>query len=146
MHTQLAKLFEQKQIEKTYVALLTGEQSNDLEINSSINKQEALSTLKVLKVVPSLRNDFVTLVEFKPQTGRTHQLRIHAKSIGHPIVGDKIYGEAGNTLLKKGMFLCAVQLEFKHPVTNKRMNVSIETPYKFHAFIARELRRWEKYN
>lgn len=146
VHTKLAKLFEEKQIEKTYVALLTGKQEEDSIIDSPINNQEAVSELKVMKVIPSLRNEFLTLVKFLPKTGRTHQLRIHSKLIGHPIVGDKIYGEDGNTLLKKGMFLSAVQLEFIHPVTEKEMIVSMDMPYKFKALLEREIRRWDKYN
>lgn len=145
-HTKLAKLFEEKQIQKNYVALLTGKQSEDMRIDFAINKQEAISDLKVMKIIPSLRNEFLTLVKFKPHTGRTHQLRIHAKEIGHPIVGDKIYGVEGNTLLKKGMFLCAVELDFIHPFTNENMHISIDIPYKFKALLEREVRRWDKYN
>ena len=145
IHRQLAKLFEDKNIEKTYVALLTGSQTEDVVIDSRINKQEALSELNVIKVISSLRNGFLTLVRFKPRTGRTHQLRIHAKLIGHPIVGDKLYGEEGKTLLKKGIFLCAVQLEFEHPATKEKMDISLEIPYKFNALIERETRRWNKY-
>ena len=146
VHIQLAKLFEEKQIKKTYIALLTGHQSEDLIIDSTINNQEAISELKVIKVIKSLRNEFLTLVNFMPKTGRTHQLRIHSRSIGHPIVGDKTYGEEGNTLFKKGMFLTAIKLEFVHPITYKNIIVYIDMPYKFKALLDRETRRWNKYN
>ncbi|MEJ6776190.1 MAG: RluA family pseudouridine synthase [Crocinitomicaceae bacterium] len=146
VHIQLAKLFEGKQIKKTYIALLTGHQSEDIIIDSPINNQEAISELKVIEVIESLRNEFLTLVKFMPKTGRTHQLRIHSKSIGHPIVGDKAYGEEGNTLLKKGMFLSAIELEFVHPITYKEIRVSLDMPYKFKTLLDRETRRWNKYN
>ena len=125
---------------------MKGKVDESVKIEEPINDQQAISDLRVIKVIHSLRNDFISLVEFKPQTGRTHQLRIHSKHIGHPIVGDKLYGEIGNTLLKKGMFLCAIGLKFIHPVFKKEMNISMDMPYKFKALLEREVRRWNKYN
>lgn len=145
-HVKLAKMFEQKEIEKTYVALLKGEVKYTGLIEEPINGQVAISEMNVIRVVPSLRNEFLSLVKLKPKTGRTHQLRIHSKFIGHPIVGDKLYGEEGNTLLKKGMFLAAIQLEFVHPVTNDLKTVSMDMPYKFKSLLERETRRWNKYH
>ena len=80
-----------------------------------------------------------------PKTGRTHQLRIHLSSIGFPIVGDKLYGDEGNILEGKGLFLAALALEFKHPITGEVLNLDIEIPHKFNSLLEREARRWEKF-
>ena len=67
-----------------------------------------------------------TLVEAGPKTGRTHQLRVHFSSIGHPVVGDTIYGRRRTHLPVPRQFLHAWRLGFKHPSTGRRMN--LETP------------------
>ncbi len=72
----------------------------------------------------------LTLVECKPETGRTHQIRVHLKHIGFPIVGDQKYGGRKTTRLDhrwvKRQFLHAAKLEFTHPVTGKK--VTLESP------------------
>ena len=94
-----------------------------------------------------LKKSFVicSLVECTLKTGRTHQLRIHMSSIGFPILGDKIYGELGNILAGKGLFLCALELVLKHPVTNEPLTIKTETPYKFISLLDREAKRWGKF-
>jgi Pseudouridylate synthases, 23S RNA-specific len=74
-----------------------------------------------------------TLVEASPKTGRTHQIRVHAASLGHAIVGDDRYGiDETNKLFKnkgyKRMFLHAETLKFKHPVTDEKMTISAPLP------------------
>jgi 23S rRNA pseudouridine955/2504/2580 synthase len=72
-------------------------------------------------------------VEASPKTGRTHQIRVHAASLGHPIVGDERYGEddANKHFRQKGykrMFLHAQVLRFQHPVTGVAMAVTAPLP------------------
>lgn len=62
-----------------------------------------------------------TRVEFFPETGRTHQLRIHSQYLGHPIIGCDLYGTAESYQLATRLMLHATQLEFDHPVTNERI-------------------------
>jgi len=67
-----------------------------------------------------------TLLDVHPKTGRTHQVRVHLSYIGHPIIGDKIYGsskskELAEELGMERQFLHAKRLEFTHPVTGKQM-------------------------
>ena len=74
-----------------------------------------------------------TLVEAAPKTGRTHQIRVHAASLGHPLIGDDRYGidEVNKTFKNKGckrMFLHAETLQFVHPVTEVKMSVSAPLP------------------
>lgn len=144
-HTLLAKMFENRTIKKLYCAILTGELKDDVILNEPINDQEALTEIKVIKTIPSLRNEFVTLIELSPKTGRTHQLRIHCALAGHSIVGDNLYGIEGRTLLHKGLFLVAIGLKFNHPITNEEIDIQTDLPYKFTSFLAREEKRWQKF-
>ena len=86
------------------------------------------------------------MVHLFPETGRTHQLRIHMAGLGTPILGDKLYGTEGEILQKKGLFLCAAGLHFEHPFTNEKMDLSIDPPYKFGRFMEMEEKRYGKYN
>ena len=84
-----------------------------------------------------------TLVEASPKTGRTHQIRVHAASLGHPIVGDDRYGvdEVNRIFKNKGykrMFLHAKTLKFKHPVTGDVMFVSAPLPAQLETLLTNE--------
>lgn len=142
---KLGQAFEEKTIFKKYQALVIGEINDSGIINLPIHKKEALSFYKSLKVVPSLKNGNLTLLELIPKTGRTHQLRIHCASFDCPILGDKLYGTEGMILKNKGLFLCAVSLEFKHPFTQNKMTFEIPTPYKFIKRMENEKRRYLEY-
>lgn len=128
---QLGDLFLRKLISKTYHALVIGKIKQNGQINLPINDKESLTEFQLIKTVPSLKSKHLSLVSLTPKTGRTHQLRIHLASIGHPILGDKIYGIEGLILKQKGLFLCATSLAFTHPVLDNPINVSIPPPNKF---------------
>lgn len=146
VHTMLSKLFEDRKIQKTYQAIVVGKINSNQLIKAMINDQEAETELTVIDVIPSLRNEHLTLLELKPKTGRTHQLRIHCAEIGHAIVGDKLYGVEGRVLLHKGLFLTARKLNFNHPISKVEVNVEIEIPNKFNLFLIREKKRWCNYH
>jgi 23S rRNA pseudouridine1911/1915/1917 synthase len=67
-----------------------------------------------------------TLLEVKIGTGRTHQIRVHLASIGHPIVGDTLYGAPASKILPERFFLHAARLRFRSPATG--MDVTLEAP------------------
>ncbi len=71
------------------------------------------------------------LVEFVLETGRTHQIRVHSKHLGHPIVGDKAYGIKNQKFKLDGQLLHAYKLELTHPATGKRMSFECELPNYF---------------
>lgn len=141
----LGQAFENKTIQKRYQAIVMGTFLEEQgEINLLIDELPSETHYQVVKFVPSLKNEFLTLVNYFPLTGRTHQLRIHSAKLGMPILGDKIYGEEGHTLKGKGMFLCAVEVSFQHPVTQEDINIKIETPSKFEKILERENKMWQK--
>jgi len=141
----LGKLLEAKKIDKTYVALVPGLWDGENQIDTDVDGKKALTKLKLLKTEKSLNNGDISMLELKPVTGRTHQLRKHLSSKGFPIIGDKIYGIKGNTLLHKGLFLSAVSLQFEHPITKEKLTVKVDPPVKFMRLMKRELERFEKY-
>jgi len=141
---ELGNMFENKNIQKVYHAIVIGKTEDNGIINKNIEAKKSITEYKTLKRVKSLRNNDLSLLELKPKTGRTHQLRIHLSGLGFPILGDKIYGTSGAILKHKGLFLCSTQLLFKHPIKGGELNIKIETPYKFTALLKREQRRFDK--
>jgi len=136
-HKNLSEQFKKRSIKKTYLALVKGRIKEDEgKINAPIGRsrknrkrmsviptgKEAITEFKVLK-----RFKNFTLIEVKPITGRTHQIRIHLSYIGNPVFGDILYGgkrEIEKELRLNRQFLHALKLEFKHPKDGK--NVSLE--------------------
>lgn len=72
-----------------------------------------------------------TLCRFTLQTGRTHQIRVHAKYMGHPVVGDPLYGSRRQRFELKGQLLHAYELELTHPATGERMCFRAPLPVYF---------------
>ncbi len=136
----LGKLFEAGDVRKTYHALVMGRTPEFGTMNFSVDGKSANTQFKRLTEVRSIKNDWLTLLELKPKTGRTHQLRIHCSESGYPIYGDPLY--AKDTIRNKGLFLSAVRLQFVHPVTNKEVDVKISSPSKFENRMNNEQKRW----
>ncbi len=127
----LAQQFENRQVRKQYVALVAGQVAAPREIHGPIGRyggetppwqiradgRPALSLLAPLREAGA-----ATLVALEPVTGRTNQLRIHCASIGHPILGDRLYGGPPAARLS----LHASRIRFRHPVGAGEM--SFETP------------------
>ncbi|MFK7900178.1 MAG: RluA family pseudouridine synthase [Cyclobacteriaceae bacterium] len=127
----LNKLFENKEITKTYFAVVIGELESKGSIDSLVDKKEALSYYEVIQTVPSPRFKYLNLVKLFPKTGRRHQLRNHLANIGNPILGDKEYGKEGLILNGKGIYLHAYSLEFTHPFTKEAIYIEDKLPQKF---------------
>lgn len=143
---KLGQLFENKQIKKVYHAIVMGDIAESGQMDDKLEGKAALTYFKRLSQVSSLRNQLLSWVEVYPQTGRTHQIRKHLSKQGFPIMGDQLYGDDGNVYKGKGLFLCAVGLEFQHPMTDQPLNIKIKAPNKFDLLMTREKRRWDKYH
>ena len=140
-HVSLAAQIQNKTCKRTYIALLEGVlKQDDGRIETHIERSQknrtmmtvsdkgrlAITEFKVLK-----RYDNYTLCEFNLKTGRTHQIRVHSKFIGHPIVGDPVYGYKNQKFSLNGQLLHAVKLELTHPVTGERMTFTAPLPDYF---------------
>lgn len=142
----LGNQFGNHSIQKKYCAIVIGEVNLNGKINTPIDTKTAETNFEVDNVVNSLKYKHLSFLNVVPKTGRTHQIRIHLSSIGHPIFGDKLYVEEKMLHKGKGLFLCAYEISFLHPKTSEEINLKIEIPHKFESLLLREQRRWGNYN
>ncbi|WP_243396913.1 RluA family pseudouridine synthase [Flagellimonas pacifica] len=132
----LNKMFENKEVSKTYYAITIGEMNCKGEIATKIGGKTAQSNYTIVKSVPSKRFGKLNLVKLTPLTGRRHQLRKHLTGIGNPILGDKDYGTEGLILKGKGLYLHAYSLKFAHPHTGEKIHIIDELPKRFKKIVA----------
>lgn len=146
-HLSLAEQIAQKTCKRTYVALLEGNLKEDegnittyigrnpsdrvkMAVVSPDKGKIAITDYKVLD-----RNNGYTLCRFDLHTGRTHQIRVHAKYLNHPIVGDEVYGRKKREFNLEGQLLHAYRLELTHPATGERMAFKAPLPDYFVAVL-----------
>lgn len=131
----LSLAFERRRVHKTYVAVVEGEVTGDTgsidlplrvdwpnrprQIVDPLHGKPALTHWRVLA-----RADGFTRLQLQPVTGRSHQLRVHLQAMGHPIVGDDLYGTAGPRLL-----LHAQVLQLPHPDDGRDMRFESAVPF-----------------
>jgi len=143
---RLGHLFAQRQVNKTYQAIVCGPAKAQGTIEQPLDDKPSLTTYRKVQEARSLKCGCLSLLELHPHTGRTHQLRRHLAGIGLPILGDKEYTPADNPLLRqKGLFLCAVRLELPHPIRGEKLTIALNAPAKFEAMMRRAQERWEKF-
>lgn len=143
---ELQRQFKERLVSKTYIALVHGKTSHPAGVISEPvgrlpwrrdrfgvlpDGREAITEYKVIATY-SLEHIAYSLLELKPKTGRTHQIRIHLKHIGHPIVGDEFY--AGRKTARHDrkwcsrLFLHAGEISFLHPTTKLKVNFTSPLP------------------
>ena len=178
-HAALGAMFASRRVQKTYIALVHGavrpEQgtiraavSRDpvrrtrMSTRANQNARAAVSHYEVLRQLASPFGAF-SLLRVRIETGRTHQIRVHMASIGHPVVGDTLYGAPGQltrqaageigrspeplrakgrkvapeTLNLRRNFLHAARLAFAHPLTGKQLELESPLPPELASFLAR---------
>ena len=169
-HAALARKFSGREIRKTYFALVHGAverakgtidapigrdpvRRTRMTTRVHENSRSAVSHYEVLRRLETRFGKF-TLVRVRIETGRTHQIRVHMASIGHPVVGDTLYGAArqlSTRALESGResrvvredlrlgrnFLHAAELAFTHPLTGKALTLTSPLPEELEAFLQR---------
>jgi 23S rRNA pseudouridine1911/1915/1917 synthase len=128
---QLNKMFEVKEVSKTYVAIAIGEMKPQGNIKAAIDDRKAETSYEVVESVPSEKYGVLNLVKLNLHTGRRHQIRKHLSGIGNPILGDQEYGFIGLILKGKGIYLHAFSIVFTHPFTREKISLSDPLPKKF---------------
>lgn len=150
-HASLSEQLKEHSITRCYNALVEGRVKNDTGTIETLigrnpkdrkemavvarNGKKAVTHYKVLESFDSF-----TLIEARLETGRTHQIRVHMSSIGHPIVGDLVYGYKKQRFETKGQLLHARILGFIHPSTGKYMEFEAPLPDYFE-IILKKLRK-----
>jgi 23S rRNA pseudouridine1911/1915/1917 synthase len=172
-HAALGAMFADRRVKKTYLALVHGAVSRDkgtinaavsrdrvrrtrMTTRSGANPRSAVSHFEVVRRLTTRFGKF-TLLRVRIETGRTHQIRVHMASIGHPVVGDTLYGGAAQLTLQPvpkqapsqrhransepmrlgRNFLHAARLEFTHPLTGKEMSLEAPLPAELADFLHR---------
>ena len=155
-HKKLSEQFKVHSITRKYIALVKGIIKEDtMDIDYPIgrsskdrkkmavtykNSKEAKTHIKVLK---RFYNSNVTLVEATLETGRTHQIRVHMAYVGHPLVGDEVYGKKDPRFKIEGQMLHAKTLGFIHPTKNRYIEFESDLP-KYYLEILKKLESKEK--
>jgi 23S rRNA pseudouridine1911/1915/1917 synthase len=133
-HGRLVRMLARRDVRREYLALVRGAVDHDeftvdapvgrrraRMVVSRLSGAEASTVFAVRERVPG-----ATLLAARPRTGRTHQIRVHLSSVGHPILGDRPYGGGGADARRLGLsrpFLHAWRLRFRHPATGERIDV-----------------------
>ena len=141
----LNRLFQERNVRKGYIAVVTGRLEGTGNVETPIEGRNAFTAWESLEVTRALRTEWVTTVSLVPRTGRTHQLRRHMAEMGHPVLGDTLYGREGEVLRGKGLFLCACSLDFTHPLTCEELRLTTDEPSKYGSLRRREARRWNQH-
>jgi len=144
-HRNLAEQFASRTTDKTYLALVQGQMKSDHgRIETPIVRDpvrrtrmttrlgRGRSAITEYKVLRRLRD--ATYLEVRIGTGRTHQIRVHLASIGHPVLGDKLYGAAASPLGR--YFLHAQRISFTSPSTGERITISAPLPPELSDYLA----------
>lgn len=142
-HDILAEGFKNKTIKREYIALVCGVIGEDTGVIdapigrdakdrkkmcvTSENSKKAVTHFKVLK-----RYEHYTLLRLILDTGRTHQIRVHMKYIGHPVYNDPVYGKAYNNF---GQFLHSASIDFEQPTTHEHLHFECDVPKEFQDFL-----------
>jgi 23S rRNA pseudouridine1911/1915/1917 synthase len=164
-HRKLAEQFARREVKKTYIALVHGwPKMTKGTINAAISRdmvrrarmttrratqsrpgREAITHWQVTEQIEGAYGKF-SLLEVKIETGRTHQIRVHLSSIGHPVVGDTLYGAArpqsyGGTTPEvaslKRNFLHAFAIQFRHPISDRPLSFQQPLPAELSDFLRR---------
>ena len=141
-HNCIAAQFKDHSGERCYHAICKGVLSDDeITINKpigrhpkdrlkmAVNEKNGKTAVTHVKVLKRLKN--ATYIECRLETGRTHQIRVHMESIGHPLLGDNLYGDSKDKYQKFGQVLHAKTLGFVHPTQNTFVAFDSEIPEYF---------------
>ena len=151
-YASLVGQFKRHDVRKTYVGLVydrvaSSEGLIDWPIGRHPSKRKRISThsknprpaetfFRVLEALPR-----ATLLEVRPLTGRTHQIRVHLAAAGHPIVGDALYGRRNEAKRYPRIFLHACSISFLHPGTGERLEFGAPLPAELEAILEAERHR-----
>lgn len=148
MAAEMGRLFETGEIDKRYLAVVRGwlDESGEIDkplrgarnkTRDALTRYRRIATTELPVAVPPHETARYSLAVVEPRTGRTHQIRRHFNHISHPIVGDVNHGDRRHNRLFRARFGCyrlllhAMSLEFRHPATDRPLNLQMSPPKDF---------------
>ena len=152
-HKKLSEMFKNHEIKRKYISLVKGnfkEKRGTIDIgikrieNSTKMKvsplgKPAITHYKVLETIGPF-----TLLQVELETGRTHQIRVHMAYIGHPVVGDPLYGKKDKDIPLERQFLHSYEIHFNHPIIGKDMRFISMLPIDLRALLKELREKWKK--
>ncbi len=153
-HHKLSEMLKTHSIDRRYIALVRGVPKPDRGIiDVPIGRKNGTTKMTVspsgrraithYKVVERIGNAF-SVVVLKLETGRTHQIRVHLSYIGHPVVGDPLYGGRVNEVQISRQFLHAYEISFIHPIIGKKITVYSMLPEELTEILNKVREKWKK--
>lgn len=146
-HQKLIENFATRKMDKTYLAICVGRPSNGTiqgPIGRHPTRRKEMAVLSdgreaISEVQTVAFNDQLSLALIRPKTGRTHQIRVHLKHIGCPVLGDPIYGSVkfNQSLSPDRLLLHAYRLSFNHPITKTPLRLTAPIPEDFKPWMRR---------
>jgi RluA family pseudouridine synthase len=136
----LNRAFQERRVSKEYVAIAIGRLEGDGQIDEPLDGRPAVTQWRAEEHTRHCRFEWLTRVSLRPITGRTHQLRRHLLSLGHPILGDGTYSPPELKHRGKGLFLWARSISIPHPSGDMRQ-FTAEPSAKFTSYPARQHER-----
>jgi len=145
-YEELQRQFKAREVEKLYIGLVWGKiPEKEGQITWAVGRHEKKrQKISIRTKKPKAAETHFTvkqewsefsLLEIKPLTGRTHQIRVHFAALGHPIIGDNRYGRKKTSPQISRLFLHAFQLAFKHPSSKERVEFSSPLPQELSKFL-----------
>lgn len=142
VHRQLSLLFQEREVQKRYIAVVDGRIPDaagviDLPLicdwpnrpRQIVDHEIGKPSLTRFKVLWRNIEEDSTRVELEPETGRSHQLRVHLQSLGYPILGDRLYANTQQQAKASRLLLHALSLSFEHPVTAEPLRFVCEPSF-----------------
>jgi 23S rRNA pseudouridine1911/1915/1917 synthase len=153
-YAALGRAMREHAVERRYLALVRGEPAHAaFSVEAPLGRRAARIVVDRIEGRPAetsfeVREQLGTaaLLEAVPRTGRTHQIRVHLRSIGHPIMGDRAYGGGGDAARRLGLsrpFLHAWWLAFDHPISGERIQLEEPLPAELELALTRARERAE---
>jgi tRNA pseudouridine32 synthase/23S rRNA pseudouridine746 synthase len=137
MQRRLSQMFREREVSKRYIAVVSGKlelEADEIALplicdwpnrpKQMVDHTQGKPSLTRYRLLGQEGGN--SRVELEPVTGRTHQLRLHMAAIGHPILGDALYGDVSNA---PRLLLHANSLSFKHPVSGEPLSFSSSSPF-----------------
>ena len=142
MHRRLSICFQERQVEKRYIAVISGQLEHAAgEVNlpllvdwpnrplHKVDFEAGKPSLTLYKCLSYDAETNTSRVELTPETGRTHQLRVHMQALGHPILGDPLYADATAKAKADRLLLHAEHLALKHPESGESLSFTSPSPF-----------------